>query len=302
MNVNTDFSLPDYLERQRKLIDHALMEYFPEQTGDYKAICEAVRYSLLAGGKRLRPVLCLASAEAVGGRIGDAMAAACALEMIHTYSLIHDDLPAMDNDDYRRGRLTSHKVFGEDMAVLAGDALLTEAFCLLTDRARMPDIPPERMLVVAGEIAGAAGYRGMVGGQALDVRAEGKEGDLDNLYAIHRHKTGALLRISLRAGAILAGADVDALSCVTVYGQKIGLAFHIADDILNIEGDSKLMGKQTGSDVARGKMTFPRLIGIDASRRTAETLVAEAISTLERFDERAEPLRAIAHYILNRKS
>jgi geranylgeranyl diphosphate synthase type II len=302
MKVRTDFSLPDYLERQARRVDDALSSYFSEENGLYGTICEAVRYSLLSGGKRIRPVLCMAAAEAVGARSEDVLPAACALEMIHAYSLIHDDLPAMDNDDYRRGRLTSHKVFGEDMAVLAGDALLTEAFCVLTDRGKMPDVPPERILTVAGEIALAAGYRGMVGGQALDVRAEGKEGDLDNLYAIHRHKTGALLRISLRTGAILADADEDALASLTAYGEKIGLAFQIADDILNVEGDSTLMGKQTGSDAERGKATFPGLIGIEASRRTAKTLVAEAISMLDRFDDRAEPLRAIAHYILNRKS
>jgi geranylgeranyl diphosphate synthase type II len=300
--VTTDFSLPDYFDRRKKLIDHLLPGYFPEETGEYGAICAAVRYSLLAGGKRIRPVLCLAAAEATGGKIEEAMPAACALEMIHTYSLIHDDLPAMDNDTYRRGRLTSHKVFGEDMAVLAGDALLTEAFRTLTDRDKMPATSPERILAVAGEIAEAAGYRGMVGGQALDVRAAEKQGDLENLYAIHRHKTGALLRVSLRAGAIIAGAGPDALTSLTAYGERIGLAFQITDDILNVEGDQELMGKKTGSDAEQGKATFPGLIGMEASRARAAELITEAIAFLDGFDERATPLRAIAHYIMDRKS
>lgn len=300
--MTTDFSLPDYLDRRKKLIESSLSAYFSEETKAYGTICAAVRYSLLAGGKRIRPVLCLAAAEATGGTIEEAMPAACALEMIHTYSLIHDDLPAMDNDDYRRGRLTSHKVFGEDMAVLAGDALLTEAFRTLTDRGKMPGTSPERILAVAGEIAEAAGYRGMVGGQALDVRAAEKEGDLENLYAIHRHKTGALLRVSLRTGAILAGADADALASLTAYGESIGLAFQIADDILNVEGNQELMGKKTGSDAEQGKITFPGLIGMEASRTRATELVTEAIACLDGFDERATPLRAIAHYIMDRKS
>ncbi len=300
--MQTDFALPDYLDRQRKLIDNALAGYFHDDKDEYATICGAARYSLLSGGKRIRPVLCAAAAEAVGGNTAEVLPAACALEMIHTYSLIHDDLPAMDNDDYRRGRLTSHKVFGEDIAVLAGDALLTEAFRILTDREEMPRIPPDRLLTVACEIAGAAGYRGMVGGQALDVRAEAKKGDLESLSTMHRHKTGALLRVSLRAGAILAGAGSDALASLSAYGERIGLAFQIADDILNVEGDSELMGKKTGSDAARGKVTFPRLIGVEASRTRAAQLVTEAISFLGRLDDRAKPLRAIASYIMDRKS
>jgi len=302
LKVNPEFSLPAYLERQRKLIDNALGVYFSEEEAEYKTICAAARYSLLAGGKRIRPVLCLAAAEAFGAKAEDVLPAACALEMIHTYSLIHDDLPEMDNDDYRRGKLTSHKVFGPDMAVLAGDALLTEAFQLLTERKKMPKTPPERLLTVACEISAAAGYRGMVGGQALDVRAGGKKGNLESLCAIHRHKTGALLRVSLRTGAILAGADNGALAALSAYGERIGLAFQIADDILNIEGDSELMGKKTGSDAALGKVTFPQLLGIDVSRARAAELVREAISLIDGFGDRATPLKAIAKYILDRKS
>jgi geranylgeranyl diphosphate synthase type II len=261
-----------------------------------------MEHSLLGGGKRLRPCLAYAAAAAAGEPSAATDRVAVAVELLHTYSLIHDDLPAMDNDDYRRGRPTSHKVFGEDIAILAGDALLTEAFRLLTDREGMPDIPPERMLDVAREIADAAGHRGMVGGQVLDIRAEGEAVGWEALYAIHRRKTGALLRVSLRAGAILAAAGEEALAALSDYGGKIGLAFQIADDILNVEGDPLLLGKGTGSDAARGKATFPALMGVEASRARASELVGEAISSLSIFDDRAAPLRAIARYVEERKS
>lgn len=300
--MSPDFSLPVYLNGRKAQIDGALEGYLPGGQNDPSVICRAIRYSLLAGGKRIRPILCLAAAEAVGGRAEAVMPAACALEMIHTYSLIHDDLPAMDNDDYRRGRATSHKVFGEDIAILAGDALLTEAFRLLTDREGMPGMPPERVLDVAREIAEAAGHRGMVGGQVRDIRAEGESVGLETLYAIHRQKTGALLRVSIRTGAILAGAGEEALAALSDYGGKIGLAFQIADDILNVEGDPLLLGKGTGSDAARGKVTFPSLMGVEASRARAAELLMEAISSVASFDDGAAPLRAIARYILERRS
>lgn len=300
--MNPDFSLVAYLSKRKALVDGALDGYLPGEQSDPPVIVQAIRYSLLAGGKRIRPILCMAAAEAIGGDAEAALPAACALEMIHTYSLIHDDLPAMDNDDYRRGRPTSHKVFGEDIAILAGDALLTEAFRLLTDREGMPGIPAERLLDVAREIAEAAGHRGMVGGQVQDIRAEGEAVGLETLYAIHRRKTGALLRVSVRAGAILAGAGEEALAALSDYGGKIGLAFQIADDILNVEGDPLLLGKGTGSDAARGKVTFPALMGIEASRAGAAELVMEAISSLASLDDGAAPLRAIARYILERRS
>ena len=299
--MSPEFSLKPYLDERKAIIDRSLEDCIAADPHGPPVIFEAVRYSLLAGGKRIRPVLCMAAAEAVGCRADVVLPAACALEMIHTYSLIHDDLPAMDDDDYRRGRPTSHKVFGEDIAILAGDALLTEAFGLLTDRKRMPGIPAERILDAAREIAEAAGSSGMVGGQVMDVRAEGREAGLETLYAIHRRKTGALLRVSLRAGAILAGADGRDLASLSDYGESIGLAFQIADDILNVEGDPALMGKGTGSDAARGKITFPALMGIDASRARAEKLVLEAVTSLASFNERAAPLRAIARYILERR-
>ena len=302
MNPNPDFRLKDYLAERKARIDEALDRFLPGEESYPPEIFRAVRYSLFAGGKRLRPILCLAAAEAVGGKADAVMPAACALELIHTYSLIHDDLPAMDNDDYRRGRLTSHKVFGEGVAILAGDALLTEAFCLMTRRERMPGIPPERLLDVAAETAEAAGFFGMVGGQALDIRSEGEEIDLETLQRIHRMKTGALLCVSLRAGAILAGACKDELDALSDYGRRIGLAFQIADDILNVEGDRALLGKGTGSDAARGKVTFPALLGVGASRARAEELILRALGAIASFDERADPLRGIAGYILERQS
>jgi geranylgeranyl diphosphate synthase, type II len=301
-NVNPEFSLIAYLTERKALVDRTLDDYIPDDKNEPPVIFQAVRYSLLAGGKRIRPILCLAAAEAIGGEKDAVLPAACALEMIHTYSLIHDDLPAMDDDDYRRGRPTLHKVFGEDIAILAGDALLTEAFHLLADRKRMPGIPADRLLDAAREIAEAAGYYGMVGGQVQDIRAEGEKASLETLYAIHRRKTGALLRVSLRAGAILAGAGDEALAALSDYGGKIGLAFQIADDILNVEGDPALLGKGTGSDAARGKITFPALLGIEASRARAEQLVLEAVASLVSFDDRAAALRAIARYILERRS
>ncbi len=302
MDRNEGRPVKEYLAVQKAVIDQALDRYIPGEESYPPVIFQAVRYSLLAGGKRLRPILCLAAAEALGGKCGPILPVACGLEFIHTYSLIHDDLPAMDNDDYRRGRLTSHKVFGEEIAILAGDALLTEAFRLMTRRDLMPGVPTERLLTAIGEIAEAAGFFGMVGGQVLDVRAEGQETDLETLHRIHQKKTGAMIRVSLRAGAILAGASDEQLDSLSNYGEQIGLAFQITDDILNVEGDRRLLGKDTGSDAARGKVTFPALMGIEASRCRVAELIREALYSLAFFDDRAEPLRMIARYIPERKS
>jgi len=302
VNRNDELQLKEYLAGRKALIDATLDGLLPDEELCPPVIFQAVRYSLLAGGKRLRPILCLAAAEAVGGDSKTILPVACALEYIHTYSLIHDDLPAMDNDDYRRGRLTAHKVFGEDIAILAGDALLTEAFHLLTRKELMPGIPPEYILTVTAEIAAAAGWFGMVGGQVLDVRSEGKKVDLETLQQIHRLKTGELIRVSLRSGAILSGASTEMTASLSDYGRQIGLAFQIADDILNVEGDRVLLGKQTGSDAARRKVTFPSLLGIEASRAHAESLIKEALKSLASFDDRAAPLRLITGYILERKS
>jgi geranylgeranyl diphosphate synthase type II len=239
--------------------------------------------------------------EAVGGDMAPAMPVACALELIHTYSLIHDDLPAMDNDDFRRGKPTSHKVFGEAIAILAGDALLTEAFVLLS-QAEKVRLPAGRRLAVIQTIAQAAGISGMVGGQTLDLLAEKTNPNLEALRDIHRRKTGALIAAAVKSGAIISGASEDKVRALSEYGMNIGLAFQIADDILNVEGDSNLMGKKTGSDAARGKVTYPSILGVEAARIKLSEHLAAAIQSLSGFDERALPLRVIASYIINRKS
>jgi geranylgeranyl diphosphate synthase type II len=238
----------------------------------------------------------------LGGNIESILPVACALELIHTYSLIHDDLPAMDDDDYRRGRLTSHKVFGENMAILAGDALLTEAFRLMSDRGLTEKIAPEKLIYVIHDIAGAAGHFGMVGGQVVDVQSEGEAVDTEVLNFIPTRKTGAMITAAVKAGAVLANAGEVELNALASYGRHVGLAFQIADDILNVEGDHKLMGKGTGSDTRRGKVTYPALVGMDASRKKAGELVEGALSAIMNFDYRAEPLRMIAAYIIERKA
>jgi geranylgeranyl diphosphate synthase type II len=298
--VNRKMSLEAYLTARKEMVDKALDGYLPVRDGDSSEIVEAMRYSLFAGGKRLRPVLCMASAEAVGGSARAVLPVACALEMIQTYSLIHDDLPAMDDDDYRRGKPSNHKMFGEGIAILAGDALLTEAFSLLSER--NPAIPPETGLAVLHEIATAAGFQGMVGGQAADLRAEGEAVDMERMRYIHTHKTQALITVSIRAGALLAEAGENDLSALSAYGNKTGLAFQIADDILDIESSRTVLGKDTGSDEGHGKATYPALIGVDRSREEMNRLVEEALSAIRRLDKRADPLRMIARFIAERKS
>jgi len=300
MTKNRKISLEEYLKAKKDVVDRALDQYLPGQDGDASEICEAMRYTLFAGGKRLRPVLCMASAEAVGGSAQLALPVACAIEMIQTYSLIHDDLPAMDNDDYRRGKPSNHKVFGEGIAVLAGDALLTEAFCLLSGN--HPQISPEAGLSIIHEIATAAGFHGMVGGQVADLRAEGKEVDMEQVQYIHTHKTQALITVSIRAGALTAGAGEDDLLALSQYGQKMGLAFQIADDILDIESSREVLGKDAGSDEGRGKATYPALIGLEESREETRRLVDGALSEIDRFGEKADPLRMIARFVAERKS
>ena len=302
MSPNLNVPLGTYLDNRKKIVDEALERYIPGEDNYPSVIFKALRYSLFAGGKRIRPILCLASAEALGGNIESILPVACALELIHTYSLIHDDLPAMDDDDYRRGRLTSHKVFGENMAILAGDALLTEAFHLMSDRGLREKIAPEKLISVIHDVAEAAGYFGMVGGQVVDVQSEGEAVETEVLNFIHTRKTGAMIAAAVKAGAVLANAGEVELNALTSYGRHIGLAFQIADDILNVEGDQKLMGKDTGSDTKRGKVTYPALVGMDASRKKAGELVEGALSAIMNFDHRAEPLRMIAAYIVERKA
>ena len=293
--------LEAYLQDRRNIVEEALQRYLAPG-GDIPAqIYKSVRYSVFAGGKRIRPVLCLAAVEAVGGNLAPAMPIACALELIHTYSLIHDDLPAMDNDDFRRGKPTNHKVFGEAIAILAGDALLTEAFALLS-RAEKVRLPAERRLAVIQEIAQAAGISGMVGGQTLDVLSEKSMSTEDILYDIHRRKTGSLIVAAVKSGAIISNARKDKIQALTQYGINVGLAFQIADDILNVEGDRELMGKETGSDAVHGKLTYPSLMGVDAAKEKLTKCVNAAMESLSNFDERARPLRIIALYIKERKS
>lgn len=293
--------LKTYLVEKRAMVDEALKRYMPEPRGHAVELTKAMNYSLFAGGKRLRPILCIAGAEAVGGKAEKVLPAACALEMIHTYSLIHDDLPAMDNDDLRRGKPTSHKVFGEAMAILAGDGLLTEAFYMLA-RLELPGKNSIDILKrIIGLIAGASGWQGMVGGQAMDILSEGKDIDPELMDYIHSHKTGALITASVTSGAILGGCPQKQLDDVTVYGEKIGLAFQIADDILDIEGDALEMGKGTGHDSERGKNTFPSVYGLSESKTILNQSIDAAIKALDRFDHRADPLREIARYIIERK-
>jgi geranylgeranyl diphosphate synthase type II len=295
--------LKKYLTDMRQLIDDHLGRYLPPDDELPSSIHSSMRYSVFAGGKRVRPILMLAACEAVGGDRRMAMPAACAMEMIHTYSLIHDDLPAMDNDDFRRGNPTNHKVFGEATAILAGDALLTEAFILLSRPENAETAGPGVLAKVIHEIALCSGSRGMIGGQVVDMESEGrKEIDLATVQYIHTHKTGALIRASVKTGALLGGAGDEDLAAMVRYGESIGLAFQIADDILDIEGTTEQIGKDAGSDQARGKATYPAVMGLAESKRRAAELVATALDALSSFDEKAEPLRAIASYIVQRKS
>lgn len=290
-----------YLKEKKGLVDSFLYSYFSLPVTP-KNLHDSMVYSLLAGGKRIRPVLCIAAYEACGGRAGDIVPYASALEFIHTYSLIHDDLPAMDNDDLRRGKPTNHKVFGEGMAILAGDALLTEAFYLLANNQSSGYFEPSLRLMVIREIAMAAGIHGMVGGQAQDLLSEDAEPDVETLAFIHSHKTAALITASVRTGGILANCDDEKLFGLTKYGENIGLAFQVVDDILDIEGETEVIGKPKGSDEKKKKMTYPKLYGIERSKEKAKELIDSAIGALRIFDEKAEPLRGIARYLLERKS
>jgi len=301
MVIENEVFLKAYLQDRQKIVEEALEQYLPGEDNIPAEIYKAVRYSVFNGGKRIRPVLCLAAAEAVGGDLGSAIPVACALELIHSYSLIHDDLPAMDNDDLRRGKPTCHKVFGENIAILAGDALLTEAFVLLSHVEKVR-LSAERRLAVIQEIAQAAGIFGMVGGQALDVLSGKSVSDEGTLYEIHRRKTGALIVAAVKSGAIIFNARKDKIQALAEYGINVGLAFQMADDILNVEGDRELMGKETGSDVAHNKLTYPSLLGLDLAKEKLAKYIDAAEASLSDFDERARPLLVIARYIMERKS
>jgi geranylgeranyl diphosphate synthase type II len=292
--------IEEYLKNKKLLVDKALEDYIPEPAGLAGEVIESMRYSLFAGGKRIRPILCIAGAEAVGGSAHDVLGIACAIELIHSYSLIHDDLPAMDDDDFRRGKLTNHKVFGEAVAVLAGDGLLTLAFNLMARFGSEKVVNKDATLRVIDLIASAAGCKGMVGGQVVDIGYEGKDPDPAVVEYIHRHKTGALIAASVTSGTILADGTEEEIRSVNRYGQEIGLAFQIADDILNVEGNEDILGKGTGGDRERGKMTYPLVHGVSGSKQIQNQLIDQAIGFLDTFDDRADPLREIARYIIRR--
>jgi len=291
-------NLEPYLKSRQKKIDRALERYLPKEKTRPPTIHKAMRYSLFAGGKRLRPILCLAAAETCGGKIDNALPLACALECIHTYSLVHDDLPSMDNDDFRRGRPTCHKVFGDGIAVLAGDALLTIAFEIVS---RVKFSARYNLSILLREIAVAAGSRKLIAGQVADLEAEGRNIDMMGLRYIHENKTAAILTTSARLGAMSAGANPKDLDAITKFGRALGLAFQIIDDILDVTQTSEKLGKSAGKDAAAKKATYPAVIGLKKSRLEAKRLTRRADNALSIFDGKAEALHALANYLLERE-
>lgn len=291
-----------YLERKRIDVDQFLDLVAPPSVTPPTTLHEGMRYSLLAGGKRIRPILTIAAAEAIGAAAPGLMPVACSLEFIHTYSLIHDDLPSMDNDDFRRGKPTNHKVYGEAMAILSGDALLTMAFDIISRPDLMKGCDPARQIRIIQELAFGSGTLGMVGGQVFDIQAENKDIDLDTLQTIHKHKTGMLIRAAVRMGAIAAGANDRQLDDLTGYAEDIGLAFQIADDVLNVTGTREELGKNPNTDAERGKKTYPTFHGVEGAKKLADDCVARAINRLSSLGPSADPLREIARYITARKN
>ncbi|VAV83740.1 (2E,6E)-farnesyl diphosphate synthase [hydrothermal vent metagenome] len=315
--------LSEYMRARAAIINGALEDLLPPEQGHHKNLAAAMRYSVFAGGKRLRPVLVMAAAEAAGSRsaagngnaagndstagsldfaggsYGGSLDTACAFECIHTYSLIHDDLPAIDDDDLRRGKPTCHKVYGEATAILAGDALLTLAFNLI---AGTKDVAADKLLRVIAELSKGAGYGGMIGGQLVDIESEGREISFPVLEHIHIHKTGALIVAAIRSGAIIGGADDDTLDALTTYGEALGLAFQITDDILDLEGTDEELGKPSGSDLKRKKATYPSLLGISESKRMAADVTEKGLAAIEGLGAEAEPLRDLAGFVIKRRS
>ena len=290
-----------YLDQQRQRVDQFLEQSVPAPSVHPQKLYESMRYSLLAGGKRIRPILTIAAAQSLGYDCDAILPFAASLELVHTYSLIHDDLPAMDNDDYRRGRLTNHKVFGDGMAILAGDALLSMAFELCSRNDGTDGFSVAQQLAIVRELALGSGHQGMVGGQVMDIQAENQEIDLAHLQQIHTFKTGRLIRAAVRIGGIIGGATTQQMQCLTDYSEDIGLAFQIADDVLNMVGNREELGKDAGTDEKRGKQTYPSFFGIEGARQLGEECVQRAIKRLEFFDRQADPLRNIATYIMARR-
>jgi len=300
---NKPMDLQNYLKDKRALVEEAMADLMLDSDNlpnELARHIEAMRYSLFAGGKRVRPILCVAACESVGGTASKVLPAAVALECIHTYSLIHDDLPAMDDDNLRRGKPTNHMLYGEAGAILAGDGLLTLAFELLSELAA--DIEPIDRLRIINIIARAAGPLGMVGGQAMDIACEGKEIGIDTLRQIHSRKTGALITAAVQSGAVIGGASPEKFSALSTYGEKIGLAFQIVDDLLNVEGSTEQLGKAAGSDIKLSKATYPAIFGVERTRELAEQTIADALKALENFDEHSDPLRRLATYIVSRNN
>lgn len=293
--------LKQYLTDKKEAVDSFFHSYFKEQKKP-SVLQHAMVYSLFAGGKRIRPILALASYEACGGNPAEIVPYASTLELIHTYSLIHDDLPAMDNDDLRRGKPTNHKIYGEAIAILAGDALLTEAFSILSDPSLSRAVKEANLLLSLREIALASGVNGMVAGQVQDILSENSEPDYETLEFIHIHKTASLIHASVMMGPLLYGSSKKTINGLSKYGNSIGLAFQIIDDILDIEGNEEELGKPIGSDESANKMTYPSLYGIDKSRDIAKNLILSAVSSLSSFSSNADPLREIANYLLVRRS
>ena len=296
--------IEEYLQERAALVERALAKILGElgerQGGTEPRLLEAMEYSLASPGKRIRPILALAAAEAVGAPIAPVLPFACAIEMVHTYSLIHDDLPAMDDDDMRRGRPANHKVFGDGIAILAGDALLTEAFALMSRESAAAGPPAEQRLAAIQELAAAAGAGGMVGGQTADLLAEGAAAEIGEVESIHRRKTGALLRASVRIGALIGGASTEASTALSRYGESIGFAFQVADDVLDEIGDTEATGKSSRRDRARGKSTVPGLLGVERSRSLLRDLLDRGLGALSGFGTNADPLREIARIIVAR--
>lgn len=298
--LTMSIKLDEYLNERKTIIDAALDRYLPPASQPPSSVHEAMRYSTLNGGKRLRPILALAACDAVGGNIENALPAACAIECIHSFSLIHDDLPCMDNDDFRRGKPTAHKAFGEAIALLAGDALFALAFQIISETPS--EVPPEIAIAVWKLIASATGTSGMVGGQVMDMLAEGRKPNFAEVTQIHKLKTGALIEISVTVGAMLGGGTADQVNALSAFGRNIGLAFQIADDVLDLKGDAAKLGKPIGSDLKHDKATYPSIIGIEQSEELAKKTMNDALQSISIFDEKAEPLRLIARFVVERES